>query len=490
MIHIFFLTIFFNILSSSNLYFDSDPFYLFHYEKQQFNQNKYDADLNIRPTFKYQYNNQTSLSYNAWYYYNDNAPNLENTSNRWVAKGNNLYNSIHFDYFNDYLYFSIEPYFFTSENLSFNSQHEDPLFQALNDGIAHAKRPYLDYGFRESQIILHRKNLGIGLSNTNMWWGPGLHNSLHISNNTSGFNYLFLGTTSEKRIKSFGYNFKYIFSQLDKNKAEPYYTGVAADITYHSDPIITLGFFRSFLSGGLLTTDNITRQDAMLLPFQKLFKEGLEQDQVDQTLSVFTTLVFPESGLKLYFELGMNDHRWDMYDFLQHPDHTAASIIGFRKYGLFNKKELIMGFEYTNLRKTRFDNRSTPNWYNRAWFDYHLYDGRRFTAHSGSDSDDLSFYLGYLSDSQDIIVSFNYERHGITESVEISEQEGLFYVPEFKLEFKVDARKKIKAYELYLFYEFEYLDNLGIAHQGIDRRFDEPNRKSNVFGIGFSKEIN
>ena len=490
MTYIYFLAILFNMSLSSNLYFDSDPFYLFHYEKQQFSQNKYDTDLNIRPTFKSQYNNKMNLLYNAWYYYNDNAPNLENTSNRWVAKGSNLYNSIHFDYFNDYLYFSIEPYFFTSENLPFNSQHEDRLFQALNDGMAHTKRPYLDYGLRESQIILHRKSLGVGLSNTNMWWGPGLHNSLHISNNTSGFSYFFLGTTSEKRIKSFGYNFKYIFSQLDKNKAEPYYTGVAADLTYHSDPIITLGFFRSFLSGGLLTTDNITRQDAMLLPFQQLFKEGLEQDQVDQTLSVFTTLLFPESGFKLYFELGMNDHRWDIYDFLQHPDHTAASIIGFRKYGLFDKKELTMGFEYTNLRKTRFDNRPTPNWYNREWFDYHLYNGRRFTAHSGSDSDDLLFYLGYLSDSNDLILSFNYERHGITKSVEISEDEGEFYVPEFKLEFKVDAKKRFKSYELYLFYEFEYLDNLGIPYQGIDDRKDAPNRKSNVLGIGFSKKIN
>ena len=44
-----------------------------------------------------------------------------------------------------------------------------------------------------------------------MWWGPGLHNSLHMSNNTSGFNYLFLGTTSEKRVSFIGYNFKYAF---------------------------------------------------------------------------------------------------------------------------------------------------------------------------------------------------------------------------------------------------------------------------------------
>ena len=33
-----------------------------------------------------------------------------------------------------------------------------------------------------------------------------------------------------------------------------------------------------------------------------------------------------------------------------------------------------MGFGYTNLRKSRFDNRGTPNWYDRPTYHYHLYD--------------------------------------------------------------------------------------------------------------------
>ena len=186
-----YLFIYFSFLFSSNLYFEADPFYLFYHESEQFDTNKYDVDLNIRPAFKNQYNDQMSLSYNAWYYYNDNAPNLENTSNRLVSMGSNLYNSIHFDYFNKYLYFSIEPYFFTSENLDFSipviivngeevpQEHADPMFQALNHGSSSSDRPYHNYGFRETQIILHKNSIGVGLSNTNMWWGPGIHNSLH-----------------------------------------------------------------------------------------------------------------------------------------------------------------------------------------------------------------------------------------------------------------------------------------------------------------------
>ena len=40
-----------------------------------------------------------------------------------------------------------------------------------------------------------------------------------------------------------------------------------------------------------------------------------------------------------------------------------------------------------------------------------------------------------------MILSFDYERHGISESVDISEQEDLFFVPEYKLEFKIDIEK-------------------------------------------------
>ena len=42
------------------------------------------------------------------------------------------------------------------------------------------------------------------------------------------------------------------FLKLDKNLAKPYFTGFTADLTIHSEPIITIGLIRSFLSGGIL----------------------------------------------------------------------------------------------------------------------------------------------------------------------------------------------------------------------------------------------
>ena len=62
-----------------------------------------------------------------------------------------------------------------------------------------------------------------------------------------------------------------------------------------------------------------------------------------------------------------------------------------------------------------------------------------------------------------------------------------FHVPEYKIEFKIDYRQSFKYFDAYLFYEFEYLDNIGIPIQDINPRYNLPKNKSNVFGVGITK---
>ena len=98
-----------------------------------------------------------------------------------------------------------------------------------------------------------------------------------MSNNTSGFKYLFVETLQKKEVSFIGYNFKYTFSKLDKNLAKPYFTGFTADITIHSEPFVNPGLIRSFLSGGNLDapwpeTDNPSVSDAYLCLFSNFFQ--------------------------------------------------------------------------------------------------------------------------------------------------------------------------------------------------------------------------
>ena len=218
----------------------------------------------------------------------------------------------------------------------------------------------------------------------------------------------------------------------------------------------------------------------------------MDTDPTDQIALGSISILFLESKLKLYLEYGRNDHAWDKYDLRAMPNHSSASLIGFRKYGMFEHPEIIFGFEYINLVVSPFYAfRSEGPWYDRIDFEYHTYNGRRWTAHSGSDSDDLIIYSGYLSEKRDLIISINYERHGIIECImltEIGKGVGIGY-PEVKIELKCDYRIKLLSYDFYFFYEYEFVENLGISVQRINKHVDKDYRKANVFGMGFIREF-
>ena len=51
-------------------------------------------------------------------------------------------------------------------------------------------------------------------------------------------------------------------------------------------------------------------------------------------------------------EIGFNDNRMYFADLISQPDHSMATIIGIRDYGIANYKNWIWGLEWTNLMIT------------------------------------------------------------------------------------------------------------------------------------------
>ncbi|MFC1527391.1 capsule assembly Wzi family protein [Candidatus Neomarinimicrobiota bacterium] len=526
----------------SQIFITADPFYLLEQEKKSYtvSNNTY-KNLLIRPFL----NHADTTLYGTWsvgfrteLFYNDNVPNLENASNRWIGKGMSFFQGIQLAYTNKFLSLSLEPFYFTNQNKDyagpwqdfFNSlpdsikyqkykdhfRYDQPFreqkFSKLNDNRPHGDGRYSKTGIREAQLYLHYNGLGVGYSNANMWWGSGYHTSLNMTNNTTGFPHLVIGTIKEQRIKDFGINFRYIFGDsLKYNDAKPFFTAITSSITYYSEPIITLGFSRSYLTGGNRVTEDITRKEAMLIPFESIYLEDKVDstgnplsavDIWDQTLVGYLTMTFPKVGLMVFIEYGRNDHAWDKDDFIKQPDHTGASVIGLRKYGFFNNPNLVGGIEYANLMKTKYWNdRQSADWYDRWNFDYWGYDGRHWGAHSGPDSDDLYLYFGYMSDKLTVIPSFNYERHGVIDN-KIPEREYEYnpteypwlhiwgnrdFWPEVKLEYRLDLRYKFKGFIFNLYYEHEKIKNDQFRGWA-DKAFQE--RKSNVFWLGVERRFN
>ena len=87
------------------------------------------------------------------------------------------------------------------------------------------------------------------------------------------------------------------------------------------------------------------------------------------------------------------------------------------------------------------------------------------------------------------MIAFNYERHGIIYSVQLTESTGELHYPEDKLEFRIDYRHTIKSGQMYFYYEYEFAENLGSPLQAIFSRVNNPERKANVFGIGFESTL-
>ncbi len=500
---LFITILFWNYVSSQSNYYQADPFYLLKYEKNNYSYTKDLQILDLRPEFISSEKNKLHFSYKSFFFYNDNAPNLENTSDIWVSKGANLFKSLNCNFANSFFNLSFEPFIYIAQNKPHDSQFirdSDHKYTVLNDGIAHPESPYSILSLREAQMYLHKNGIGFGLSNANMWWGPGIHNSLNMTNNTTGFPHLLIGTISEQKWRNLGFNIRYYFSKFDnKNPTQPYYTALLGSFRIYSNPIISLGLIRNFLSGGNYSNEKITVKDAMLLPFESFFKSTLviennftsPRDDIDQVFTGYINILFPESKLKLFLEYGWGDHRWDWHDFRAYPDHSSAINIGFRKFDLFNNPDYIIGFEYYNNIIGRIYNTATPSWYGKEFFHYSTYNGRRFTSHSGSNSDDLLLFFGEIKTNSSYIISFNYERHGLEKSLKTKENTGR--VPEVKFELKLDYRKKFGDYIVLLFYEFEYLENVGFEYLRTDMGLFEkeiPVRKSNVIGIGFERELN
>lgn len=481
------------------IYIPADPYNLLLTEKKMLDKNSDPIPLITRPVFRsVDMHNNWSLRVRSEFFYNSSAPNLENMSDRWIGKGVGFFSSINMSYRNRYFALSAEPYYFINQNDDYTEPDRLPKFSVLNDNRPHAESPYIAYGIRELQIYANYKGIGAGYSNANMWWGPGIHTSTTMTNNTSGFGHIFLGTIEEKRYKKWGFSGRYVFSKFDKkSKYEPYYTAAVFGVSYYSEPTISIGIVREALTGGTherVLKDSIRWQDAALSIFKGIFQPADTEKYIanwsfdDHSATAYISVFINKSKLNIFFEIGRTDIASSKWSILVYPDHAIATNIGFRKYGLFGNENLFFGCEYFQNHKSRSTHRilgASADWWEREMYEYSSYNGRRWVAHSGTDSDDVLLMFGWLNDNLTILPSFNYERHGVRQLIAVAESNLITYQlnniwPETKLEFRLDLRYKYKSYKINLYYEREITLNLESR---------DKTRKGDVIWVGIERDI-
>ena len=239
----------------------------------------------------------------------------------------------------------------------------------------------------QSSISLSASAFSVGVSTANIWWGPGIHSSLIMSNNAPGFAHVFIKTKRPVNTPIGTFEFELIGGRLTNDtalgfenfhlKSRPglntkwrYLNGYV--LSYHPKwvPGLYLGIIRGIQQyGDAIKTRSGSFSSKWLpilvKPVQKINAIGDDTLNTDQVASFFLRMVFPKAKAEFYAEYGYNDYGANFRDYLVSPTHSTAYTVGFKKLvPLQKEKYLDLGVELIQLSESPDAIiRSAGNWY-------------------------------------------------------------------------------------------------------------------------------
>ncbi|WP_432712750.1 capsule assembly Wzi family protein [Pedobacter sp.] len=280
---------------------------------------------------------------------------------------------------------------------------------------------YKDISLGQSSINLTFDPISLGLSNENLWWGPGVRNALLMTNNAAGFKHLTLHTVRPVDIyighlegqliagKLYRSNISNILSELvPKVNDWRYINGIAISYQPKWVPNLFVGFDHSFVvynhAMGKSFSDYLpvfSASEKPNYPDLKGYVNGQDAKERDQYISYFLRYVLPASKAEVYFQWGRNDRAFNTRNLATKPDHTRAYIFGFRKLiPLRTDAEFIMfETEVTQLAKPPSEDKfnNGESWYTHAQVrDGYTHLGQVLGAGIGPGSNMQSFDVSWV----------------------------------------------------------------------------------------------
>jgi hypothetical protein len=251
--------------------------------------------------------------------------------------------------------------------------------------------PYSYEGWGQSYLKFNTKQVGVGVSTENLWWGPGHYNSLLMTNNAPGFFHLtahsnkpiktFLGSVEFQTVSGllkysgffpYGLNtiqsWPWVTAPIERNTAldnqRKGFTGIAVNFQPKWFPGLYVGVNRSIMT----TADSLT-VGSLAEIFRPVLKNvsGEDGGERNQLVSVYLRYVMPESHAEFYAEFGREDAAWDFEDLISDINHTRAYMLGFRKMTPLKKKDhwLMLEYEMTEIAQGLS---SVARAYNYSWY--------------------------------------------------------------------------------------------------------------------------
>jgi len=239
----------------------------------------------------------------------------------------------------------------------------------------------------QSSIRVNYAGISLGISSENLWWGPGIRNSLLMSNTAPGFFHATFNTTRPLKTAIGSFEWQLIAGKLENSPyppLEPNHTYFGTDLyvpklddwRYLAGAIVT--WQPKWIPGLFLGYDqasqtyerelhNLRDYLPLFSPIKKVSGPDNPINAQDQISSVFMRWLWTQENAEIYFEWGHYNSTKDLTQSTLSPERSRAYIFGLRKLLPFKKRadeNILIGVEVTQLAEpSPADIASGNEWY-------------------------------------------------------------------------------------------------------------------------------
>jgi len=237
----------------------------------------------------------------------------------------------------------------------------------------HGELPLNKWNQGQSFIKYHYKNIDIGLSNENKWWGPASFNPLVLSNNTPGFYHVTIATNKPFVTKIGSFEGEVIGGILESSGFYPtesnrlnvrlneflyqpkkqnsrYITG----LVYSYQPKWVPGLYVGLTKISMMYEDELSN-GFDIMPLEGFFGNKLTPSETSGRKasmgSWFMRYVMPKEKAEIYYEYGRSDQSLHIGNIFQQSPYGRGFTAGLKKaYDLRKNWGMMqLGVEITTL---------------------------------------------------------------------------------------------------------------------------------------------
>lgn len=238
----------------------------------------------------------------------------------------------------------------------------------------------------QSALGLAAGPVALTVSTENLWWGPGMHHSLVMTNQAPGFLHAKLHSRRPLKTPIGQFEWTLLGGRLQSNPSLPFDNEnlmyKPADVFDRYLNAFVVSYQPKFIRGLSIGVTRGMQQyehevessgesmfrkylPVILKPIQK--KNAMDDDTktTDQLASAFFRWLWRKSKAEIYAEYGYNDYKKNIRDFTMNMPHAAAYMVGFKKaIALPDKGFVEAGIELLQMSQSPdLLVRNAGNWY-------------------------------------------------------------------------------------------------------------------------------